>query len=62
MTQDDWMDEEDEAFDSPLTQRTEELYRIPNHTPNDKKYHRSSGVANARCNCLSAHGFASICG
>jgi len=36
MTQDDWMDEEDEAFDSPLTQRTEELYRIPNHTPNDK--------------------------
>lgn len=32
----DWLDDEDEdEFDSTLTQRTEELYRVPNHTPDE---------------------------
>lgn len=35
MNQNDWPDEEEE-FDSSLSQRTEELYRVPNHTPDDK--------------------------
>ncbi len=39
MTQDNYNfffdDEEDENFDDALTQRTEELYRIPNHIPDE---------------------------
>ncbi len=33
MNRDDWM--EDEVFDSTLSQRTEELYRVNNHTPDE---------------------------
>ncbi len=33
--EDEW-DEEELSFDSALYQRTDELYRIPNHTPDDK--------------------------
>ncbi|GAB4484371.1 MAG: endopeptidase La [Anaerolineales bacterium] len=36
MNQDDWLDQDEEEFDSPLSQRTEELYRVPNHIPDDK--------------------------
>jgi len=31
MTQDDWNEEEDENFNTAISQRTEELYRVPNH-------------------------------
>ena len=33
MTQPDW-NEEDDNFDLTLSQRTEELYRVPNMEPN----------------------------
>jgi len=37
MTQNDWLDEEDEdQFDSQISQRTEELYRVPNHVANEE--------------------------
>lgn len=37
MNQNDWLDDEDEdQFDSQISQRTEELYRVPNHVPNDE--------------------------
>ncbi len=36
MTQeDDWNDEEEDAFNVAISQRTEELYRIPNHTADE---------------------------
>src|SRR5512138_2217254 len=31
MSQDDWNDEEEEVFNTAISQRTEELYRVPNH-------------------------------
>ena len=31
MPQDDWNEEEDEVFNTAISQRTEELYRVPNH-------------------------------
>ncbi len=36
MNQDNWSDAAEEEFDSPLSQRTEELYRVPNYVPDDK--------------------------
>jgi ATP-dependent Lon protease len=36
MNQDDWLDDEEEDFDSTLSQRAEELYRVPNHVPDEK--------------------------
>jgi ATP-dependent Lon protease len=35
MTQNDWSFQEDDAFNAALTQRTEELYRVPNQTPDE---------------------------
>ena len=35
MTQSDWSFEEEENFNATLSQRTEELYRVPNATPDD---------------------------
>src|SRR5512140_1461660 len=35
MSQDDWNEEEDENFNTAISQRTEELYRIPNHTADE---------------------------
>jgi ATP-dependent Lon protease len=35
MTQHDWSFQEDDSFNVALTQRTEELYRVPNATPDE---------------------------
>jgi ATP-dependent Lon protease len=35
MTQNDWSFQEDDAFNMALSQRTEELYRVPNQTPDE---------------------------
>jgi hypothetical protein len=36
MSQNDWSFQEDESFNVALTQRTEELYRVPNQTPDEE--------------------------
>jgi len=39
MTQNDWSFQEDDAFNMALSQRTEELYRVPNQTPDEDDWH-----------------------